>query len=206
MEITTIFSTAYFPPVNYFHELLKSDHVLIETHENYVRQTYRNRCQILSSNGKLNLSFPVKHISGNKESIQEIEIDYSSNWKKIHVHAIKSAYGKSPYFHYYADDLLAPLIDDYQKSILQLNNNILENILRILKINKSISFTENFQKNYPEQIRDYRSAIHPKKESIELNSKSYIQTFNDRFGFIPNLSIIDLIFNLGPDSYQYLIT
>ena len=204
MEITSIFSTAYFPPVNYFLELIKSDNIIIESHEHYIRQTYRNRCQILSCNGVLNLSYPVIHVSGSNEIISETEIDYKTNWKKNHSFAIKSAYGKSPYFNYFADALLEHLSDNNEKYLLDFNTKILNSILSIIKIKKQISFTNNFQKQYPEQIKDHRFLIHPKKESNSFENKPYLQTFSDRFGFTSNLSILDLIFNLGPDSKQYL--
>ena len=203
MEKTIIISTAYYPPISYLQEIRNANKVIIEAHENYNRQTYRNRCEILSCNGKLTLSIPIKKTSVDKIPIKEIEIDNSTRWQKIHYYAIKSAYGKSPFYTFYEDILLTPLLGTKYDSLFELNNNVLNSILSILKIEADISFSESYKKSEI-NILDYRESFHPKKKQNNIVSKTYIQTFNDRFHFIPNLSILDLVFNTGPDSILYL--
>jgi len=204
MKNGLILSTAYYPPVRYFSEIYRSSEIYIEAHENYTRQTYRNRCSVLSGNGKLSLSVPIKNISGSKQKITDIKIDYSSDWQRIHIHAIRSAYGKSPFYDFYIDSLLEPISDSKQEFLFELNLKIITTINHILKINKKIELTTSYLAKYNTDINDYRHSIHPKKTENNLVEKRYIQTFSDRFGFISNLSILDLIFNTGPESTDYL--
>ncbi len=204
METGLVLSTAYFPPVQYFAEINKASDIFIEAHENYSRQTYRNRCCILSGSGKLTLSVPVQNIPGIKQLITGVKIDNSSNWQRIHIHAIRSAYGKSPFFHYYAEDILEPIVNLKSEYLFDLNNKILTTIIRILKINKKTYITTSYEPSYPAGINDCRNSIHPKKYPGSENKPKYIQTFSDRFDFISNLSILDLIFNTGPESARFL--
>lgn len=205
MALNVILTTAYFPPIQYFSGIINSENIYIETNENYSRQSYRNRCNILTCNGILSLSIPIIRQKDESNNICNIKIDYSTNWQRLHVNAITSAYGKSPFFSYYSDILLQAI---EQKTVLltDFNLNIINIILNLFKERKKILKTESFIKTYPKEILDLRYVIHPKisvcKEAVI--DKKYIQTFCDRFEFIQNLSILDLIFNIGPDSVNYL--
>lgn len=203
MQNTSIFSTAYFPPIRYFSEINNADSVIIESYENYNRQSYRNRCNILSCNGILTLSIPVIKGKTIKEKITEVKIDYSTPWQRQHIYAIVSAYGKSPFFPFYSDQIIE-LIQKKNDNLFEFNYNILNVLLEIIHLKKNISFSSTYQKETNE-INDFRNIIHPKsKDQITLNSKSYIQTFSDRYSFVPDLSILDLIFNTGPEAKNYI--
>jgi len=196
MHNNVILSTAYFPPIEYFKAIIQSAHVYIESNENYLRQSYRNRCNILSCNGIQSLSIPIIKSNNIKQNILEVKIAHSTNWKRLHKNAIISAYGKSPFFPYYSDAILN-LIDNNTKFLFDFNLKIIENILALIKISKTINKTSVYQKQYNSNFLDLRYSLHPKKKFLNNNKTTYIQTFNDRFDFIPNLSIIDLIFNVG---------
>lgn len=198
-----ILSTAYFPPIEYFKAIVRAKKVYIESKENYLRQSYRNRCNILSCNGVQSLSIPIIKSNNIKQNILDVKIDYSANWKRLHKNAIISAYGKSPFFLYYSDVILN-LIDKNTKFLFDFNLNIIENILTVFKISKTINKTSNFQKEYNNNFSDLRFNLHPKKSFRSSIDITYIQTFNDRFDFIPNLSIIDLVFNVGNESIKFL--
>lgn len=203
MQNISIFSTAYFPPVSYFSEIKKADSVIIEKNENYNRQSYRNRCRILSSNGILTLSVPVVKEKNKKIKITNVKIDYSTEWQRQHIFAIVSAYGKSPFFTYYSDLILEP-IRKKQEYLFELNENILKILLEIIGLKNNISFSDFFRKEMG-SINDFRNIIHPKQKIISaFHPKPYIQTFSDRFSFVSDLSILDLVFNTGPEAKKYL--
>lgn len=202
--LTILLSTAYLPPVDYFIWIMKSDSIIIEGDENYCKQTYRNRCEIYTTNGKLNLTIPVIKTSGNHTKIKDIKIDYSENWQMKHWRAIVSAYNHSPYFLFYKD-ALKPLYFKNYNFLFEYNSLVLNTTLSMLKTQKSITYNSSYIKNTLPGILDLRNEINPKKKS-NLNLKLYRQVFAERSGFIPNMSIIDLIFNLGPDSKDFLLT
>jgi WbqC-like protein family len=191
-----LLSTAYFPPVEYFSLIRNADLVFIEREENYIKQTYRNRCRILASAGVMSLTVPV--IKGDllKARIKEVTIDYSKRWQQVHLRAIATAYGKSPYFQYYFEEIERGLLHSY-RFLIDLNADLLDTCLRILNIRKCISYTNSFSQ--PEgNENDFRYRISPK---IKPNHKQaeYIQVFGDG-NFVPGLSILDLILNMGPES------
>jgi hypothetical protein len=203
MSKNTILITSYYPPISYFSAIFNSDVVFIEKYENYDRQTIRNRCYILSANGVQALSVPV--IKTEEKLITSVKIDYSNKWNHKHAYAIRSAYGKSPFFVYYYEQLVEPLFKNYE-TLFELNNEILNICLQILKINKLLYFTETYLKNY-EYVNDYRSILTKKKPPFLTSyyeSKPYNQVFSDRFQFIADLSILDLIFNVGYEAKLFL--
>jgi len=181
---------------------------VLEAHENYQKQSWRNRCRILSDKGPVNLSIPVVHRNGshNDICITDVEIDYSTDWVRLHKMAILSAYGTSAYFEYYSDDVFA-LLDEHVKSLFELNGRMLSLLLDKLMIPAEMSFTEVYAAQ-AENFEDMRERIHPKKEDSLLKEldieKPYFQVFSCKYGFVPNLSVIDLLFNEGPDSILYL--
>lgn len=194
-----LLSTAYLPPVEYFSHISKADDVYIEREENYLKQSYRNRCYILSAHGQQPLSVPVFAGSIHKTPIKDIRIDYSKRWQQVHLGAISAAYSSSPYFMYYFENL-EKIISKNIEFLLDLNMELTVSILNMLKIKSIPKFTGSFTAPGSSE-NDFRYCISPKKET-EFVSKPYLQVFGD--SFVPNLSIIDQIFNLGPGAGEYL--
>ena len=198
-----LLSSAYFPPVNYISLIYRSDKIYIEKEENYIKQTYRNRCLILTANGPFALSIPVLTETSKKTRIKDIKIDYSKRWQQVHLRAFISSYKSSAYFEYYSEDI-EKLITGKPKYLLELNLNSLETVLRITGISTPIEYS-GFFTPVTENDYDFRYKISPKKELAGTSSqKEYYQVFSNKFGFVPGLSILDLIFNIGPDSINYL--
>ena len=185
-------TTAYFPPIEYFAVLAKYSVISYDTSENYQKQSYRNRCRILASDGPLDLRFPIIH--DGRKRITEVRVDYSTPWIRQTEYAIETAYGSSPYFEYYKDELYA-VLESRPETLWVLNREITEFFCRKIGINppvEGLSFL-------PEDVVD----IHPKHPS-QYVGKEYWQVFRDKFGFVPGLSIMDLLFNEGPESLCYL--
>ena len=200
--MSLVFSTAFFPPGLYIKKAFRSHAIIIETNDNYQKQTYRNRTKILSANGVLPLSFPIVKKHNVKVKTKDIKIDYSINWQKNHLRSLTSAYKSSPFFEYYIDDFLKYFTKKYNY-LIDYNTEILINILKIFDINKPVKFTDEFL-TYNDND-DYRDKFSPKIEILETNNcKKYKQVFDNKFDFIPNLSILDMIFNLGPETEIYL--
>ena len=200
-----ILSTAHFPPIEYWVAISQHSQVFIEAHENYQKQTYRNRCRILGPNGVQDLGIPVAKSGKIKNSIVEVQIFDDQLWQKVHWKSIETAYNSSPFFLYYAD-YFEDLFIQKQENLLALNTRIMELVFDILELNQRLSFTKSFEKSYDDAL-DLRAAIHPKKESpfyLMCKNAPYIQVFSERYAFVPNLSILDLIFNLGPEAERYL--
>jgi hypothetical protein len=195
-----LLSTAYFPTAEYFNLIKNADAVFIEQEENYIKQTYRNRCKILSSNGILNLSVPVMKGPALKAPVKDIEIDYSKRWQHIHLRAITSAYSRSPYFQFYSEHLERIILTSH-RFLLDLNDELLNKCLEFLNIDKCILHTSVFQ---PDRglSQDFRYRISPKTSS-GFNSRPYIQVFGNN-EFVTDLSILDLVFNMGPESSDYI--
>ena len=198
---TTLLSTAYLPPIEYFVQIDQSDEIYIEQFENYHKQTFRNRCHIASANGLLSLSIPVIKTDGNHTLIKNIAISNVEPWQKIHWRAIESAYNKSPFFLYYEDELRPFYVNRFE-NLLEFNMKLTEKLLHLIGIEKKINLTTGFI-HQPENMTDCRFREKPKPESC-TNYKPYIQVFSSKFKFFPNLSIIDLLFCEGPDAADYL--
>lgn len=194
-------SSAYLPPVSYFSLIYNADEVLIEKEENYIKQTYRNRCYILSANGIQILSVPVLLGSFHKTALKDIRIDYSRRWQQVHLGALTASYKSSPYFDYYIEDI-KKIISANHDYLLDLNLELISLILNSLKIKKPIDYTSHFEP-LSGNPHDFRYIISPKKE-FRMEYSEYIQVFSSRFGFIPGLSIADLLFNTGPDACRFL--
>jgi hypothetical protein len=196
-----LLSTAYFPPIEYVSLILNSQKVLIEHEENFLKQSYRNRCRILTTHGIHRLTVPVYLGSLHKTKIKDIRIDYSKRWQQIHLGAIISAYSSSPYFEHYFDTFRS-IIEKNHSFLLSLNMELTDSILGILKYRKPLEYTTEFEP-VAGKTHDYRYSISPKL-TVLYTGRSYIQVFSENGGFTPNLSIIDLVFNTGPDAISYL--
>jgi len=200
-RLKILLSTTYLGPIEYYVQFLRADRIIIEQEEHYSKQTYRNRCQILTANGVLSLVIPVIKVYGNHTKIKDIEISYTEKWQQNHWRAIETAYSNSPYFLYYQDELFTFYQEKF-KTLLEFNNQLTELILNLIEVDKKIEFTDQYIADHNE-LNDLRNVYSPKKKSLII-CPTYIQVFNDRFGFVPNLSIVDLLFNLGPESKSYL--
>lgn len=201
MEGPILLSTAYLPPAEYFAKILNAGSVLIEREENYLKQSFRNRCYILSTNGKQGLTVPVFLGSFHKTHVKDIRIDYSKRWQQVHIRAMTSSYSSSPFFLYYFETI-EKILQKRHEFLLDLNFDLLEAVLKILKTDISISYTTEFIPVRKTE-NDFRYLISPKLNS-EYHFKKYSQVFNPEEGFIPGLSIIDLVFNMGPEARMYI--
>ena len=194
-----LFSLHYLPSIAFISELVKHKEILIETQENFIKQTYRNRCKILSANGTLPLIIPILH--GENQLISEIKTQSETDWKRHHWQSIISAYNNSPFFLYYRDKFEAIYFDKNIHTLYEFNLKLLELCLRLLKINIELKFTEVFVKDYE---FDFRNRFSAKKMDFAFTEfKPYYQVFDSKFGFQPNLSIIDLLFSQGPESSYF---
>lgn len=196
--MTPLFSTAYLPPIAYMATLCCHPQANIENKETFAKQTYRNRAEIMTSGGVRTLSVPV--IRNNHSRTEEVIIDYSERWNIIHLRTIDAAYNASPYYLYYREVLKNIIMTRYER-LIDLNWALLQWLLNTLKISCEISYTQDFKKEYP---LDFRNTFSPKHPYPTDNFKPYYQVFSDRIPFTANLSIIDLLMNLGPEAIIYL--
>ena len=187
-----LLSTAYLPNLQYLSQVLNHDAVIIEKHENFVKQTYRNRCDIVTANGKLSLSIPLIK-QADKELISNKKISYAEDWQKQHWRTIVSAYKNSPYFEFFEDEF-KPFYENKYEFLLEYNTALLQTVLNILRMRKQIEFTQTFE-FYPTQIIDFRNLS--EIEKTKMNAKPYYQVFADKIGFMPNVSCLDALFNVG---------
>jgi hypothetical protein len=202
-----LLSTAYFPPIQYIACITGASDLLIEKHENYCKQSYRNRCYIVSGNGILPLVIPVKRNKGCKTLISDVKPDYSYKWQKLHRVSVESAYRSAPFFQYYIDDIM-PFFELRHEWLLDLNTNILVTLLGIMNIPVKPGYTESYQNPTLPGIIDARDIFHPKRKISEKASNSgqmeYTQVFQEKLGFKGGMSILDLLFNTGPDAGNIL--
>jgi hypothetical protein len=192
-----LIESQYLPSIAYFSAVTAGDEILIEMHENFQKQTYRNRCYINASQGPIPLIVPLVNASG-KVLIKEVRIDYSQRWLNNHWRAIQSSYGKAPFFEYYSDDLHDVLFRKFD-SLFDLNSTLLTLCLKWLKCKITVRGTLAFEKSPAQPIYDLRSTISPKNSERQdefYEAAIYQQVFGNKF--VPNLSLIDLIFCEGP--------
>jgi hypothetical protein len=197
-----ILSTAYLPNVQYFSKLLHGD-VIIEQHENYLKQTFRNRCEILTANGTMPLTVPVKRRAA-KIAIRDAEIDYVDDWQRLHWRTINTAYRSSPFFVYYVDDFL-PFYERKEKFLFDFNCKMLDKLIELAGLKTEITLSGSYLHG-DGNMADYRSLIVPKNKPDDpgFSPVPYYQVFNAKFGFQPNLSILDLLCNEGNNSYTVI--
>lgn len=208
---------AYFPPISYFSLIAKGmvissentipSVVYIEACENYQKQSWRNRCRILAADGPAYLNFPIIHEGSHELPITEIKVDYSTPWVLKTKRAIASSYESSAYFDYYKDDIFA-ILDSHPETLFELDLRIIRFFLDKIGIAADLRLTDTFQPS--SGVDDYREVLHPKRPNTVLKDlgleKPYFQVFARKYGFISDLSIMDLLFNEGPDSICFLKT
>lgn len=191
----------YFPCVAQFSAMLEADLVTFEMNDNYQKQTYRNRSYIYGANGKLQLSIPVVFSQKERQLYRDIKIHNTENWQIHHWKSLQSAYKTSPFFEFYEDDL-QPLFKQEISYLLDFNKICLEIILDCLQIDLKVAETKNYDKIIFNQT-DFRNLVNSRKEP-NFNFDYYRQVFVDKHGFISNLSILDVLFNEGPNTVTYL--
>ena len=196
-----LLSTTYFGPVQWFQKLCRAEHVEIEQWESFQKQTYRNRCLIAATNGVQALTIPIER--GTSPLIKDIRISDHGNWRHLHWNALQSAYGESPFFDYYQDDI-QPFFEKKWDFLLDYNEDIRLKICELIDIQPHISFTTRYSSS--PSVMDYRLAINPKhpEPDPDFVPKPYYQVYQQKHGFLQNLSILDLLFNMGLESIFFL--
>lgn len=204
---TCYLTSAYLAPIEYYSKLYHYDQVFVEAYDHYLKQTYRNRCFIGAANGKLSLSIPIEKGTGEKRLTRDIRLSDHGNWRHQHWYAIFSTYNNTPFFEYY-EDYFAPFFEKKFDFLFDFNEGLRQMICEQLEITPNILFTDEYIA--PENIvgSDFRDSIHPKRDyrkaDPEYRDIPYYQLFEQKWGFTPNLSIIDLLFNMGPESILVL--
>ena len=198
-----LLSSAYLAPVQYYTKLLHShgDVAYVEAFENYAKQTYRNRCIIADANGPLALTIPTEKTGEGKCLMRDIRISNHGNWRHQHWNALEAAYRHTPFFQYYEDDF-RPFYEKEIPFLYDFNMQLTHLVCDLIGIDASLVPTGQFAQN-PDGMADFRTAISPKtpwKEDREFSPAAYYQVFKEKHGFLPNLSIVDLLFNMGPES------
>ncbi len=198
---TVVIHPTYFPTIAHFVVMANND-VVFEAHDNYQKQTYRNRMYLYSPNGKQMLSIPIKHTGKDGHQLyKDVQIDYSFNWQKQHWKTLETAYRTSPFFEFYEDEF-SPLFQDKPKFLFDLNLKTIEIVADCIGLETALKFTESFEKDLS-QYSDFRFLVNAKQEK-PFSFKEYIQVFSNKHGYISNLSILDLLFNEGTNSLNYL--
>ena len=215
---TALLQTTYFGPIQWYQKLYRYDRCVIEQHDSYQKQTYRNRCVIATANGLQALTVPVelrgKTEEGRDERIEvrDVRISDHNQWRRVHWNALQSAYSESPFFEYYADDI-RPFFEKKYEFLIDFNEAIRQKICELIDIHPQVVYSSAFsakQSVFAEDncqlSKDFRDVIHAKhpKEDPDFQPRSYWQVFQHRYGFQPNLSILDLLFCMGPESVFYL--
>ncbi|MEI7830129.1 MAG: WbqC family protein [Prolixibacteraceae bacterium] len=207
---SVLLSSAYLAPVQYYTKILSCEEVWIDLSEHFLKQSYRNRCAILTANGTQNLTVPVTEGSNSKRIIRDVLLSWDHPWQKLHWKALLSAYNNAPFFEYYADSL-APFYHERKwKYLTDFNIGIQTVVMEELNLKPQISLTTAFYAlgSVPVGMDDFRYTIDPKpsRQSIDENFRPtpYMQVFQEKFGFTANLSILDLLFNEGPMAMDIL--
>lgn len=204
---TALLTTTYFGPIQWYQKLYRADKAWVERHEHFQKQTFRNRCVIATTQGLQSLTVPIE--SGLKpkgtELISDIRISDHGAWRHLHWNALRSAYGESPFFEYYEDDL-RPFFERRWDYLLDFNEAIRQKLCELLDIRPTVGYTTAYEKQPAGPLSDYRDAIRPKHPApdADFTPRRYYQVYEAKHGFLPNLSIVDLLFNMGPESVFWL--
>ncbi len=201
-----LLSSTYFGPIQWYQKLHRMP-CIIEQHDHFVKQTYRNRCVIATANGTQTLTVPIERYDGTKCPMRDIRISDHGNWRHLHWNALVSAYGETPFFEFYADDL-RPFFEKRHTFLFDLNLDIMHTMCQLLNVRPQVTLSEQYivLPSEDDAVVDFREAIRPKHPlpDADFNPTPYYQVRAQRHGFLPNLSILDLLFNEGPEGIFYL--
>ena len=201
--MNVILQSVYAGNVNYYAAILKSENVIVDINEHFLKQSYRNRCVIAGANGPLNLIVPVQR-RGVRKALKDVKIDNSQRWQKLHWKSLESAYRTSPYFEYFEHKFF-PIYNDQQHDFLfELNVLVHRVIMDCLNEDLAISYSKNYVDDWKSSF-DLRNQVHPKKQpSVLFSNPLYTQVFQDRMKHISNCSVLDILFNEGPRALSLL--
>jgi hypothetical protein len=203
MHNPAIFPLFYLPPVSYFSALNNQNYeFLLEKEEHFPKQTFRNRMRIYSPNGPLDLFLPVIKGSKYHTKMKDVKISYDFKWQRLHWLSLESCYRNSAYFEFYEDGL-APFYEKKYEFLFDYNLELLQWVFKQLKKDPQLQFTTEYMDNIPAES-DFRSKLHFKNPVQAAPAKEYYQVFGDRSGFLPNMSIVDLLFSQGPQAKNFL--
>ncbi|MCW3072842.1 MAG: hypothetical protein JWO44_2732 [Bacteroidetes bacterium] len=205
MNQTAILPTAYLGPIQYYQKLLTYPACIIEHHEHFIKQTFRSRCEIYSPNGVLTLSIPLEK-RNKRQAVKDARISYEYNWQTLHWRSFESSYRRSPFFEYYEDDLFPFFEAKKFDFLVDFNEAIQQEILGLLKAKPNYTFSTEYKSTY-DNADDFRQLISPKESPAadpSFEPKPYSQVFEPRHGFLPNLSIADLLFNQGSRAADHI--
>nr|WP_321243780.1 WbqC family protein [uncultured Psychroserpens sp.] len=191
----------YFPNIAHFVAMLKADDIVFEVCDNYQKQTYRNRASIYGANGKLDLNIPVVYSQKNRQFYKDVKIFNTENWQTQHLKSLESAYRTSPFFEFYIDDLM-PLFTMETDTVMDFNFKCIELVFECLQLPFKYTVTQTFELDSIHNM-DARPFANSRKETPQ-DFKSYAQVFDNKHGFLDNLSILDVLFNEGPNTELYL--
>lgn len=203
--MVSLLATTYFGPVQWYQKLNQSDRCLIERHDHFIKQTYRNRCVIATTNGLQALTVPIERFEGAHCAMLNIRISDHGSWRHLHWNALQSAYGESPFFEFYADDI-RPFFERRWDFLVDFNMEITQKMCELLDIQPHITLTDAYVSAEDVGVTDYRDVIRPKNPLPDdrFQPRRYYQVSEQKHGFQPNLSILDLLFNEGPEAVLYL--
>ena len=201
--MSLVIHPTYFPNILFFSKILNQDKILFEVNDNYIKQSLRNRTSIYHANGILNLSIPVKYSSKKKQIFKEIEICNETDWQKKHLKSIKFAYQSSPYFEFY-ENRFEKIFTKKEKFLIDINLKSVALLFEFIDRKLKYNFTEKYNQNYTGYV-DSREISNFKFSDKSLSFKKYTQVFEIKYGFKENLSMLDLLFNYGPNYYNFLI-
>lgn len=197
----SLFIPTYFSPISQYSEIVKADKIIFEIDDNFQKQSYRNRCYIYNSNGKQLLSVPVKHLTkDSRKKTKDTLVENDFPWQDQHFKSLKIAYRTSPFFEFFEDDL-APIFEKKYTYLQDLNIDTFLFLTDALQLETTFSKTQEYK--FEPNGKDFRLLAEIKQQPEKLVEK-YIQMFDDKHGFIPNLSILDLLFMEGPNAISYL--
>ena len=204
---TVYLSSAYLAPIQWYAKLLAYDLALVEQCDHYVKQTYRNRCTIAAPNGPLALTIPVVKPDTPKCVMRDIRISDHGNWRHLHWNALEAAYNHTPFFEYYKDDF-RPFYEQKYTFLVDFNEALCQLVCSLIDISPNLQHTDTYRGSLANDEVDFRERIHPKRDFQTDDSRfyphPYYQVFQEKLGFLPNLSIVDLLFNMGPESLLIL--
>ncbi len=206
MEKTVLLSSAYLPPVSYFSKLYAYEKVCVERFDHYMKQSYRNRCVIASAAGPLSLTIPTEKSEDPKCLMKDVRISDHGNWRHVHWNAFVAAYKQSPFFDYYADEF-HEFFEKRYSFLFDFNSELCNWLCEQLDMHPVVAWSDDFIVDTA-GMDDFREQIHPKKrlqtEDASFKAVPYYQVFQEKQGFQPDLSVADLLFNMGPEGLLVL--